>query len=897
MLTDIVNTTLSQRKSLNITNEQFLKAIFGDMYVYAHVTSFTHDPGDIPKGEHLRAWAGGYYKDIYLQPQSNQFYTVSLFVPDEKGKSRRRKASFSACYVIGLDDVKEKLPIEQVNRLPPPSIVIHTSLHSEQWLYILDTPETNRSRVDNLQDGLIANGLAPGGKDPGQKGVTRFLRLPEGFNTKFKRILENGGAAPSCDVSVFEPSRRYTMEELAEPFGVNLNMQRKEGSIEGAANIPNHPLLQLNDILHIKEVRSEGRFDITCPWVDEHTDADDSGSAIFTNKDGTMGFKCHHGACQHRTGADLMRFVADNGYPNFKSVFDDWYKRHNLAMINGARIDADINKAKALPPVDFMGKPEVDTPPFQLPPPVMDEEDPVEQAIDKLSREKHTSKVARDMASHILKVVDKLDAMQRNEYHKQVCDVMRWSKIEFKEILSDLKKTWYNSNGVDDTVAELFQSMVYVNQQGGIYDVKTDFVMSPQNFQHAFGHYDIDITKKALIEGGIRKVARMDFEPSKPPIYKDRLGIKHFNLWQPVDLPKGKKGDCTPWLNHFDVLGWSPQIKKHVLQYMAYTIRHPEKKINHMLMFGGMEGIGKDFVIEPLKRAMGKYFKTIDGHKLLDGFSEYLIACKLLVVNEVDLSGHRDSQVITNKLKPIAAAPPDKLSVNVKNISAFDIKNIVNGIIMTNTRTPLDIKDGNRRYMGAWSDVVMRDPITMQMLQEWEKYWEDMWTWFDDDGGWEHCVDYLITEVDLSDFNPSRPPPVTDWMYDMMQIGKSPWELTVNDLISHEVGAFKSDLIRASDAADTIRSVDIKYQSLIQGDSYKCSTNTMNKVLSAMHMSVRRINARTPAGSKMPLWIIRNTNKYLAMSGSELYSEYEYQMATAEKPIPTSNRGNLRAVK
>ncbi len=306
-----------------ITNDEFLKSIFGESYIYAYVTSFMQDPGNIPSGESGRCWAGGAYKDTLLTPNSNQFYTVSLFSPDETGRSRRRKANFSACYVIGLDDVKEKLPIEQVKRLPLPSIVLKSSLYSEQWLYLLETPCTDINRIDNLHDGLIKNGLAPDSKDPGQKSVTRYLRLPESINTKNKRVSENNGIAPRCEVTEWHPEHRYTLEQLAEPFGVDLDALRADKRINGAAAVSDHPLINIPEVINIKEVRSDGRFDITCPWVGSHTSQDDSGSAIFTNEDGSIGFKCHHGNCQEKTGGDLLR-VIESRSPGFNDRLKQW---------------------------------------------------------------------------------------------------------------------------------------------------------------------------------------------------------------------------------------------------------------------------------------------------------------------------------------------------------------------------------------------------------------------------------------------------------------------------------------------------------------------------------------------------------------------------------------------
>lgn len=304
-----------------INNKTFLKAIFGEDYQRVHVTSFLEDPSNIPADKKGRCWCGGAYSDVDLIPDSNQYFTVSLFRRDNY-KANRRKDNFIACYVIGLDDVKEKLPLEQVERLPTPSIIVKTSLGSEQWLYILRIPETNQDRVDNLHDGLIANGLAPNSKDPGQKGVTRYLRLPEGVNTKQSRIDANRGMPPRCEVVEFNPDLKYSLEQLAAPFNVDLSMPRVPKRNKGAADIPDHPLLQTSAI-NIKKVNRAGNYDITCPWVDEHTGSADDGAAMFTNDNGTIGFKCHHGSCEHRTGKDLLIYIEKND-ADFNEKYKNW---------------------------------------------------------------------------------------------------------------------------------------------------------------------------------------------------------------------------------------------------------------------------------------------------------------------------------------------------------------------------------------------------------------------------------------------------------------------------------------------------------------------------------------------------------------------------------------------
>ena len=55
----------------------------------------------------------------------------------------------------------------------------------------------------------------------------------------------------------------------------------------------------------------DGKHDITCPWVQEHTGEINGGTAYFEPDDNWPigGFKCLHGHCADRHIRDLLRFV------------------------------------------------------------------------------------------------------------------------------------------------------------------------------------------------------------------------------------------------------------------------------------------------------------------------------------------------------------------------------------------------------------------------------------------------------------------------------------------------------------------------------------------------------------------------------------------------------------
>lgn len=298
----------------NVSNKEFLQAIFGDEWGKAHVTSFPDDPSDIHNDRRGICWGGGSASDRLerFKPDENQYFTISLFQPDpESGRSVRRKALFDATFVIVADDVMEKIPQEQAEKLPQPSYKLYTSTGSQQWGWILDEAESDAARVNALLDGLVHQGLAPDGKDPGMRGLTRYVRLPGGSNTKKKRLID--GKPYQCILYDWHPELMYSLEELAEAFDIDLNVKAEQQAdvdafSESDLQSLGHPL---PDLLVSTGYGSDGWIRINCVNARAHTDADASGAAYRVLKDGTVQYACHHGHCESITGRVMVAMLDD----------------------------------------------------------------------------------------------------------------------------------------------------------------------------------------------------------------------------------------------------------------------------------------------------------------------------------------------------------------------------------------------------------------------------------------------------------------------------------------------------------------------------------------------------------------------------------------------------------
>ena len=306
----LASTNHTVTHSTDLSNLQFLTAIFGDYALAAHVTGFIESPGELPRLGLNHYWGGNaWYKRPLEDPTHNNFFVVSTFHQEPDGTHRRRKGSFAAGFCMMIDDVGtgpgskiEPFMLGSLMVELRPSWVLMTSPDNYQYGYIFDTPIMDRGKVEALLKGFVAKGLVDGGADPGMLGVTRYGRMPVGSNTKaayggnFQHVLTE-----------WNPGLRYNIDVLAANFDINLLDYYPEETDYGSALDPAlDPVYQsLLRLKMIKGVNRPGIYDLVCPWIAGHTELLDNGSAYLA----PMGFRCHHGHCESRTGRDLMGFL------------------------------------------------------------------------------------------------------------------------------------------------------------------------------------------------------------------------------------------------------------------------------------------------------------------------------------------------------------------------------------------------------------------------------------------------------------------------------------------------------------------------------------------------------------------------------------------------------------
>src|SRR5262249_37075135 len=217
-----------------------------------------------------------------------------------------------------------------------------------------------------------------------------------------------------------------------------------------------------------------------------------------------------------------------------------------------------------------------------------------------------------------------------------------------------------------------------------------------------------------------------------------------------------------------------PQAAGHIVMWLACRIQRPAEKINHALLLAGPQGIGKDTILEPVKHAVGPWnFIEVAPHQLLGRFNPYLKSVILRVSEARDL-GDVDRFTLYDRTKTLAAAPPDVLAVDEKNLREYYVPNITGLIITSNHRLDgIYLPEDDRRHYVAWSDLTKEDFTP--------DYWNSLWRWYV--GGGLGDVAAYLAKLDISAFDPKAPPPRTQAFWDIVMHNQPPEDAELADAI------------------------------------------------------------------------------------------------------------------
>ena len=306
--------------ALQVSNAEFLDVVYADLPAEAFGAVCTK-VGDPRHG----GWIANRVEQMRdnLPAKNNNYLNCSSFYPGEDGSFRTLKGQFAACHCLMLDDLGSKVPFDRLAGFEL-SWLIETSPGNHQGGIILAEPLTDGAEAVRLLNALIEGGLC----DAGASGpLTRWARLPVAINGKPSYSDENGTPF-RCRLVQWNPQVRYTPQEIVSGLQLELPPAGRPKKVSSTASAAKRaaiegddvwiPRAAINPVIVALKARGlyktplgSGKHDVTCPWVHEHTDQLDSGSAYFEPDDQYPlgGFCCQHSHREQYRVRQLLEYL------------------------------------------------------------------------------------------------------------------------------------------------------------------------------------------------------------------------------------------------------------------------------------------------------------------------------------------------------------------------------------------------------------------------------------------------------------------------------------------------------------------------------------------------------------------------------------------------------------
>lgn len=278
-----------------------------------------------------------------------------------------------------------------------------------------------------------------------------------------------------------------------------------------------------------------------------------------------------------------------------------------------------------------------------------------------------------------------------------------------------------------------------------------------------------------------RAAAAMTWFPGQGLEIKDRIvaeggwlvqpGVMTINLYRPPCIAH-TPGDVSLWLDHIKLL-YGEEATNHLIRWMAHRVQRPHEKINHAIVLGGGQGIGKDSILEPLRSAVGDWnFSEVSPQQVLGRFNSYLKSTVLRISEARDL-GDSDRFAFYDHCKSFIASPPSTLRIDEKHRAEYYLINTTAVVVTTNHRDGIYLPEDDRRHFCCWSEKTKEEFS--------EDYFNRLWR-FIGHGGREAVAQFLATR-DLSSFNPKKPPPKTEAFHQTVNTNRSSVDAELADAL------------------------------------------------------------------------------------------------------------------
>lgn len=411
-------------------------------------------------------------------------------------------------------------------------------------------------------------------------------------------------------------------------------------------------------------------------------------------------------------------------------------------------------------------------------------------AIIEATRAIRASDDYDDLRGTVAKLAGISDSWILTPHIMEMAEKFTGAKPEKKEVKKWLVK---KSNGKAPKWARLW---VYLRHDNVFFNIKTKAKLKERAFNLAYLNKAGGGNASELLLGG-------DLIPSyHMALYLPGAGeefffeghdcVNLFTPWDVCDESEVNKEAIELVLQHAKAR--FPHSWRILIDFLAFCVQNPGKKLTWTLLLQGVEGDGKTFWGHMMSAMLGSTnTKEVDPEEIKSSFSDWGTGGCFSMIEEIRLSGSSKYEIM-DKMKRFLTNP--RVNIHPKGYKAYWAPNVTNYLLLTNHKDALPITHDSRRYAILFSTLQCKDDLGTK--EEQKAYFTPLYKAVNDDGG--KSLLWWLSNWELSkDFNQYNKPDTLEDTAEMIELSKSELQLHVEDIIEAWDGKpFKTIQLKAA---------------------------------------------------------------------------------------------------
>lgn len=321
------------------------------------------------------------------------------------------------------------------------------------------------------------------------------------------------------------------------------------------------------------------------------------------------------------------------------------------------------------------------------------------------------------------------------------------------------------------------------NHTFGRYLMNDDGDMNVSASNYALHVAQIKVVDDSIYDPRVITDAPKDKDNKGDDIYFERDGKWFVNTYLKSSVPQASPVGAERAGNLIlALLRANFSDENHVrilLDWTAYCVQNPGHKIRWSPFMQGGQGCGKGTFMDTVQAAIGEMnFRIITGSKMTgSGFDEWREGVHLNYIDELFSAGSNRHE-INNMLKDAISNP--RIPVMQKFRDLRNIVNVTNYFVTSNKHDALVLEDSDRRYFVLKSRLQAKAQIVAFLATGVCARIHELIS--QNPGAFRQF--YLSHQIS-EDFNPDGHAPDTVFRHELVDAGKNPMLLQIEDLIAN----------------------------------------------------------------------------------------------------------------